>query len=64
MAAHKFLTLTPAQAAAELQVSVSSVQHMLKRGVLPGFQLERRWRISADALAEYIEKRSKGNLRR
>lgn len=53
------LTLTPAQAAVELQISVRSVQNLLKRGVLPGFQLERRWRIGAQALADYVNQRER-----
>jgi excisionase family DNA binding protein len=48
-------TYTPDQAAKELQVCRSTVLEWLRKGKLKGVKLgHRTWRISADALAEFV----------
>jgi excisionase family DNA binding protein len=47
--------LTAAQAAAKLQMNARVVRRMLADGKLPGKRVGRIWRVSANALRDFIE---------
>jgi excisionase family DNA binding protein len=47
--------LTPEQAAEKLQMNARVVRRMLSAGTIPGKRVGRIWRISAQALREFIE---------
>ncbi len=47
--------LTPAQVAEQLQMETATVQGWLRTGRLKGVKIGRYWRISPEALREFIE---------
>lgn len=46
---------TPREVAEILNVSVFTVQELLRSGKLPGFKITSRWRIKAEDLEEFME---------
>lgn len=48
--------LTTEQAAELLQVDVGTVRRWLRRGRIPGRRIARDWRISEDALNEWVRR--------
>lgn len=51
-----YTVLTPAQVMAVLGIGKNSVYSLLNAGTLRGFRIGRSWRISADALDEFINR--------
>ena len=51
--------LTPEQVAVKLQLNARVVRRLMAAGKLPGTKIGRIWRVSATALREFIERRSK-----
>jgi excisionase family DNA binding protein len=47
------MNLTPAQLAAEYQVSTGTILRRLRAGEIPGFMVGRFWRIDPDDLAAW-----------
>jgi excisionase family DNA binding protein len=53
--------LTVEEASELLRVSVNSIRASLARGQLPGAKVGREWRLSRQALADYLAQYAKGN---
>ena len=51
--------LTPDEVANQLKVSVFTVRRWINQDELPAYRIGRAWRISADELASWLEKRQK-----
>ncbi|MBT9168174.1 MAG: hypothetical protein DDT19_01519 [Syntrophomonadaceae bacterium] len=49
--------LTPEQIAETLQLSVLTVKHYLRRGVIQGHKIGKLWRVREEDLQVYIESR-------
>jgi len=49
--------ITPAQAAALLQIHVKTVYRLARQGVLPGHQIGRRWRFSRTEILALMSRR-------
>ena len=49
-----YTVLTPSQVMAVLGIGKNSMYGLLNAGTLRGFRVGRSWRISADALEEFI----------
>jgi excisionase family DNA binding protein len=55
---HEFLT--PQEVATKLRLHIVTVRRLLREGKLPGVKINARdWRISADALKQFVEKGGK-----
>ena len=50
-----YTVLTPAQVMAVLGIGKNSVYALLNSGALRGFRVGRSWRISSDALEEFMD---------
>ena len=51
--------LTPEEVADQLKVSVFTVRRWINRDELPAYRIGRAWRISADVLSTWLDKRQK-----
>lgn len=54
-AAEAYTVLMPAQVMVVLGIGKNSIYHLLNTGALRGFRVGRSWRISADALEEFMD---------
>ncbi len=52
------ILMTPEEVAARLKVAPRTVTGWLREGMLKGVRVLRLWRISEEALAEFLEERS------
>ncbi|SMO56946.1 helix-turn-helix domain-containing protein [Melghirimyces algeriensis] len=52
--------LTVAQVAKYLQISEMTTYKLVQQGKIPAFKIGRHWRVKKEDLAEFIEKRKKG----
>ena len=49
-----FALWTASEVAAKLRVNVATVHSLLRGGILRGFRLKRRWRITNEALEKFM----------